>query len=76
MNRDTETRRKTPGHGTASPTVHRAGWVLVKPDTVIENGCLIIENGRITAAGNHDQMMAADGYYARAFRLQELEDAF
>jgi ATP-binding cassette subfamily B protein len=36
---------------------------------------VVMEDGRITAAGNHDTMMAADGYYAKAFRLQELEDA-
>lgn len=37
---------------------------------------VVLENGRIVASGNHERMMAADGYYARAFRLQELEDAF
>jgi ABC-type multidrug transport system fused ATPase/permease subunit len=36
---------------------------------------VVMEDGRITATGNHDTMMAADGYYAKAFRLQELEDA-
>ncbi|WP_419663141.1 MdlA: multidrug resistance ABC transporter, ATP-binding/permease protein [Desulfosarcina variabilis str. Montpellier] len=37
---------------------------------------LVLENGRIVTAGNHDQLMAASGYYAKAYRLQELEDAF
>ncbi|MBC2712631.1 MAG: ABC transporter ATP-binding protein [Desulfosarcina sp.] len=36
---------------------------------------VVMESGRIVASGNHDQMMAAEGYYARAYRLQELEDA-
>jgi ATP-binding cassette subfamily B protein len=35
----------------------------------------VMEKGRIVTAGNHAQLMAADGYYARAYRLQELEDA-
>jgi ATP-binding cassette subfamily B multidrug efflux pump len=37
---------------------------------------VLMDNGRIVSSGNHEQMMAADGYYARAFRLQELQDAF
>ena len=37
---------------------------------------VVIEDGRIVASGDHDQLMAAGGYYARAFRLQELQDAF
>lgn len=36
---------------------------------------VLMEDGRITAAGTHAQMMAKSGYYAGAFRLQELEDA-
>lgn len=35
---------------------------------------MVMENGRIVAAGSHDQLMDADGYYARSFRLQEIED--
>jgi len=34
-----------------------------------------MENGRITASGNHAAMMQACDYYAGAFHLQELEDA-
>ena len=37
---------------------------------------VLMDNGRIVESGNHEQMMTADGYYARAFRLQELQDAF
>ncbi len=29
-------------------TVHRAGWVLINPYKVIENGCVEVENGVIT----------------------------
>ncbi|MGA6925087.1 MAG: ABC transporter ATP-binding protein [Desulfosarcina sp.] len=36
---------------------------------------IVMENGRIVATGGHDQLMAADGYYARAYRLQEIENA-
>jgi len=37
---------------------------------------LVLENGRIVTAGNHNQLMAASDYYSKAYRLQELEDAF
>lgn len=36
---------------------------------------IMLDGGRIVASGNHEQMMAAGGYYAKAYRLQELEDA-
>ncbi|WP_372677278.1 ABC transporter ATP-binding protein [Desulfosarcina sp.] len=39
------------------------------------NQIVVMENGRIAAAGNHAQLIAANGYYARAYGLQELEDA-
>ena len=36
---------------------------------------VVMEKGRIVTTGSHEQLMAAGGYYARAYRLQELEDA-
>jgi ATP-binding cassette subfamily B protein len=36
---------------------------------------VVMEKGRIVTAGSHAQLMASGGYYARAYRLQELEDA-
>ena len=36
---------------------------------------VVMEKGRIVTAGSHAQLMAADGYYARTYRLQEIEDA-
>ncbi len=34
---------------------------------------IVMDQGRISQAGTHDQLMAAGGYYARTFRLQEIE---
>lgn len=36
---------------------------------------LVMEKGRIVTVGDHKELMAAGGYYARAYRLQELENA-
>ena len=36
---------------------------------------IVMEKGRIVTAGDHTQLLAAGGYYSRAWGLQELEDA-
>lgn len=35
-------------NSSGAKTLHRAGWVLISPWQVIENGCVEVENGRIT----------------------------
>ena len=35
---------------------------------------ITLEQGRITEQGAHQDLIATNGYYARAFRLQELEE--
>jgi len=36
---------------------------------------VVMDNGRIQSVGSHEDLMSSGGYYARAFRLQELEHA-
>ena len=68
--RITNTFRSMAGRKTLLIASHRIS-ALRHADRIV-----VLDNGRITAAGNHEQMMAAGGYYARAHHLQELEDAF
>jgi len=35
---------------------------------------VILDRGRVTASGNHADLMGASGYYARTYRLQEIEE--
>ena len=35
---------------------------------------IVLEHGRLTAAGRHAELMQASGYYARTHRLQQIEE--
>jgi ATP-binding cassette subfamily B protein len=35
---------------------------------------IALDDGRIVEAGNHDELMAGNRYYARTYRLQEIEE--
>ena len=35
---------------------------------------VVMKEGMITESGNHDELMKADNYYARTFRMQEIEE--
>ena len=37
---------------------------------------LALDSGRIVESGSHDELMASGRYYAKTFRLQELEEAY
>ena len=37
---------------------------------------ITMEEGRITEAGTHDELMAGNRYYARTYRLQEIEEGW
>jgi ATP-binding cassette subfamily B multidrug efflux pump len=64
-----ETLRDMAGEKTVIIISHRLSAVRHADQIVV------MEKGRIVTTGNHAQLMAAGGYYARAYRLQELEDA-
>ena len=36
---------------------------------------MILDNGKIQAVGNHERLLEENEYYARTFRLQEIEEA-
>ena len=59
-------RRKT---GTILMASHRLS-ALASADRIIT-----LEGGEITEAGTHQTLLARPGYYARAYRMQEMEEA-
>lgn len=40
------------------------------------NQIIVLENGRIIESGAHAELLANDKYYAKAFRLQEIEEEY
>ena len=40
------------------------------------NQIIVLENGRIIESGTHAELLANDKYYAKAFRLQEIEEEY
>lgn len=39
----------------SKPEIHRAQWLVCDADTVIENGCVTVQNNRITYAGPYEK---------------------
>ncbi len=35
---------------------------------------MVLEDGKITELGNHEKLMKNDGYYAKTFRMQQIEE--
>ncbi len=65
-----DTLRKMAGRRTLIIVSHRLS-ALQFADRI-----LVMEDGRITESGTHEQLAASGGFYARTFRLQRLEEEF
>ncbi len=64
----TRTLRRLAGRRTVLIVSHRLS-ALGFADRIV-----VLERGRLTAAGRHAQLMDASDYYARTYRLQEIEE--
>ena len=58
------------GHRTILIVSHRLSAVQYA-DRIIA-----LEGGRIFASGTHSELMAASEYYAKTYRLQQIEEAY
>lgn len=65
-----KTLRSMAGHKTIIIVSHRLS-ALGFADQIIA-----LEKGRIVESGNHSELMAQDKYYAKTFRLQEIEEEY
>jgi ATP-binding cassette subfamily B protein len=65
-----KTLRSMAGHKTIIIVSHRLS-ALGFADQIIA-----LEKGRIVESGNHAELMAQDKYYAKTFRLQEIEEEY
>lgn len=65
-----KTLRSMAGHKTIIIVSHRLSAVRFA-DQIIA-----LEKGRIVESGNHETLMAQDKYYAKTFRLQEIEEEY
>jgi ATP-binding cassette, subfamily B, multidrug efflux pump len=65
-----DTIRRSAGHKTVIIVSHRLSAVS-HADRIIS-----LHQGRITESGTHAELMQAEGYYAKTFRLQQIEEDF
>jgi ATP-binding cassette subfamily B protein len=65
----TKTLRRLAGRKTILIASHRLS-ALAFSDRIV-----VLDRGRVTAAGRHAELMQTSDYYARTYRLQEIEEA-
>ena len=65
----TRTIRRLAGRKTFLIASHRLS-ALAFSDRIV-----VLDRGRVAAAGRHAELMQTSGYYARTYRLQEIEEA-